>query len=53
MKIEREKYNESEWVTGGSEEGWLEITVEKNLDAVIKVVSEIISEKKGELWDVK
>ena len=42
-----------EWITGGSEEGWLEATIEKNLDAVLKVVAEIISEKKGELWDVK
>ena len=42
-----------EWLTGGSEEGWLGATIEKNLEAVLIVVSEIISDRKGELWDAK
>ena len=42
-----------EWVTGGSEEGWLASKIEKNLSPVLNVVSEIISVKKGPLWDSK
>ena len=42
-----------EWLTGGSEEGWLGATIEKNLEPVLKIVAEIISDKKGSLWDDK
>ena len=39
-----------ELVTGGSKEGWLCATVEKNLEPVLVVVSEILIDKKGDLW---
>jgi hypothetical protein len=39
-----------EWVTGGSKEGWLSATVQRNLEPVLVVVSEILIDKKGELW---
>ena len=42
-----------EWLTGGSEDGWLAATMEKNLESVLVVVSEILLDKKGELWDEK
>ena len=40
-----------EWLTGGSEVGWLAVTIEKNLEIVLGIVAQIISEKKGGLWD--
>ena len=39
-----------EWLTGGSVDGWLQATIEMNLDTVLSIVCEIISRKKGELW---
>ena len=39
-----------EWVTGGSDEGWLEAKMDLNLEPVLAVVKEIIGNKKGELW---
>ena len=42
-----------EWLTGGSDEGWLQATMEKNIDVVLKVIGIIIAEKKGDLWSTK
>ena len=39
-----------EWLTGGSLDGWLQATIETNLDPVLSVVREIIARKKGDLW---
>ena len=39
-----------QWVTGGSDDGWLCATIEKNLESVLIIISEIISDKKGNLW---
>lgn len=42
-----------EWLTGGSGEHWLGASIDKNLEPVLAVVSEIILNKKGELWGNK
>ena len=42
-----------EWLTGGSGDGWLEASVERNLEPVLLVVAEILSRKKGKLWTQK
>ena len=42
-----------EWFTGGSVDGWLAGTMEKNLESVVIVISEIMSDKKGEMWDAQ
>ena len=37
-------------LSGGSRDGWLQATIEDNLEPVLTVVKEILGEKRGNLW---
>ena len=39
-----------EWLVGGSKDGWLQASIETNLETILLIVKDIIVDKKGEQW---